>query len=104
MISLKPVHIEDYTFMATTVELPGTKLMTVSGDTGYIMCGALDVQLLNEKLAHRQIVAARALGVRSIDELIHAPLSDVTLEASKKGVQPGMSGKDALLRMHKQSD
>ena len=63
------------------------------------MCGALDVGFLNERLSDRHIVAARAVGVRSLSELLAAPLESVTIEAENLGILPGMIGADALLRM-----
>ena len=38
------------------------------------MCGALDVGLLNEKLKDRKIIAGRAVGVRTIDQLAKCPV------------------------------
>lgn len=63
------------------------------------MCGALDVGLLNEKLKDRKIVAARAVGVKTIDQLLNAPMESVTLEAEALGITKGMIGKEALLKM-----
>ena len=63
------------------------------------MCGALDIGLLNEKLADRKIIAGRAVGVRTIDDLLKAPLESVTYEAEKYGIVKGMIGEDALLKM-----
>ena len=51
------------------------------------MCGALDVGLLNEKLADRKIIAGRAVGVRTIDDLLKAPLESVTYEARACGIE-----------------
>lgn len=99
MIEMKPIQIEEQTFIAVTLKLPKTNFMAVMNDTGYIMCGALDVALLNEKLKERKIVAARAVGVRTIEQLLDAPLESVTLAAEELGITPGMRGKDALLRM-----
>lgn len=75
--------------------------MAVTNDKGYIMCGALDVALLNSnpKLLERKIVAGRAVGVRTIDQLINAPLESVTLAAEELGIKAGMRGSDALLKM-----
>lgn len=102
MVSVKPVEIEGKMFTATTVQLPKTTLLVVSNEIGYIMCAALDVDLFNEveKLKEREVIAARALGVRTIDELLNAPLQKVT-DASKEyyGWEPGMIGKDALLKL-----
>ncbi len=99
MISVKPILIEGKPFTAVTVKLPKTNFMSVSSEKGYIMCGALDVQLLNDKLQERKIIAGRAVGVRTIEQLLEAPLESVTYEAESLGIKTGMAGKDALLRM-----
>jgi uncharacterized protein YunC (DUF1805 family) len=99
MISITPIMIEGSTFTAVSVKLPKTNFLSVSSEKGYIMCGALDVALLNEKLSDRKIIAGRAVGVRSIEQLLEAPLESVTLEAEALGITAGMKGKDALLKM-----
>ncbi|MEE6452906.1 MULTISPECIES: YunC family protein [Bacillaceae] len=99
MINLSPIKIDNHTFNAVTVLLPKTTLLVVMNDNGYIMCGALDVALLNERLRDRQIIAGRAVGVKTIEELLNAPLESITVEAEKLGIQKGMIGRDALLKM-----
>jgi len=99
MIDVYPVEIEGHTFIAINVELPKTNLLVVKNDKGYIMCGALDVALLNERLKDRKIIAGRAVGVKTIQQLLDAPLESVTVEAEKYGIHKGMIGKDALLHM-----
>ncbi|MCM3765870.1 YunC family protein [Neobacillus niacini] len=99
MINLSPVEIEGHTFLAVSVLLPKTTLLVVTSEKGYIMCGALDVGLLNEKLKDLKVIAGRAVGVRTIEQLLDAPLESVTLEAENLGIKKGMIGKDALLKM-----
>ncbi|SDJ18185.1 YunC family protein [Natribacillus halophilus] len=99
MLEMSPVDIDGVPFQAVTMKLPKTNFMAVTNDVGYIMCGALDVQLLNEKLADREIVAGRAVGVRTVEQLLGAPLELVTLAAEARGIQPGMTGREALLKM-----
>ncbi|MED4016670.1 YunC family protein [Sutcliffiella cohnii] len=99
MVEMSPIYINGTPFTAITVKLPKTNFMAVTSDKGYIMCGALDVALLNEKLKDRGIIAARAVGVRTIEQLLEAPLESVTLEAENRGITVGMTGKDALLKM-----
>ncbi len=99
LINLSPVEIEGHTFLAVSVLLPKTTLLAVTSEKGYIMCGALDVGLLNEKLKDRKVIAGRAVGVRTIEQLLDAPLESVTLEAENLGIKKGMIGKDALLKM-----
>ena len=99
LVTIESIDIQGHPFMAVTVLLPKTTLLTVSNDNGYIMCGALDVGLLNSRLADRKIVAGRAVGVRTIEELLEAPLESVTMEAEAIGIYAGMVGKEALLKM-----
>lgn len=63
------------------------------------MCGALDVALLNERLKDREILAGRAVGVRTLEELMAAPLESVTTSAESIGVVAGMKGSEALRLM-----
>ncbi|MDS9471274.1 YunC family protein [Sporosarcina pasteurii] len=99
MISLQPITIADHTFLSISVELPKTNLLMITNEIGYIMCGALDVALLNEKLKDRKVIAGRAVGVKTIEELLEAPLESVTYEAENLGITKGTIGRDALLAM-----
>ncbi|MDB5083528.1 MAG: hypothetical protein JWN30_414 [Bacilli bacterium] len=99
MMSMIPYTIDNHKVIGIHVTLPKTNLLAFSTDIGYIMCGALDIQLLNEKLASREIVAARAVGVRTLDELLEAPIESSTVSAEKLGIHPGVSGRDALRLM-----
>jgi uncharacterized protein YunC (DUF1805 family) len=99
MIDLSPIDINGNTFVGISVQLPKTNLLVVTCEKGYIMCGALDVSLLNEKLKDRKIIAGRAVGVKTIDQLLEAPLESVTIEAEANGIHKGMIGKEAMLKM-----
>lgn len=99
MVNIEPIIINEHTFIAVSVQLPKTNLLAVMSDKGYIMCGALDVGLLNEKLSDRGILAGRAVGVRTIEQLLEAPLESVTIEAERLGINAGTIGKEALLKM-----
>ncbi|MDY0408800.1 YunC family protein [Virgibacillus soli] len=100
MITVNPLEVEGLMFTAIRVELPKTNLLIISNEVGYIMCAALDVDVLNEKLADRNVIAGRASGVRTIDQLLHAPLEKITNASKEKyGWEVGMSGKEALLKI-----
>ncbi|MBR3118596.1 DUF1805 domain-containing protein [Oceanobacillus profundus] len=101
MITVNPLEVDGMIFMAVRVELPKTNLLTISNDIGYIMCAALDVDIFNEvpKLMERNVIAGRAMGVRTIDELLHAPLQKITDASKAYGWEVGMTGKEALLRI-----
>ncbi|URN94668.1 MAG: DUF1805 domain-containing protein [Candidatus Pristimantibacillus lignocellulolyticus] len=100
MIKMIPFQLSSgATVIGTEVKLPKTTLLSISTDKGYIMCGALDVSLLNNKLKDRAIIAGRAVGVRTLEELMDAPLESITDTAEELGVTVGMRGKDALEKM-----
>jgi len=99
MVRVEPIQIGSVTVIGVEVKLPKTTLLAVTTERGYIMCGALDVGLLNDRLKDRNIIAGRAVGVKTLTELLEAPLEYVTHEADAMGIHPGMTGKDAILKM-----
>ncbi|MGG1312487.1 YunC family protein [Cohnella laeviribosi] len=101
MIRLVPIQIEGSTALGVEVLLPKTTLLAVTAGEGYIMCGALDVGLLNDRLRDREIVAGRAVGVRTLEQLLDAPLESVTHAAQRLGIVPGMIGREAVALMAK---
>lgn len=99
MITVNPLEVEGMSFTAIRVELPKTNLLMISNEIGYIMCAALDVEVLNSVLADRQVIAGRAKGVKTIEQLLHAPLEKITESSKTYGWEVGMTGKDALLKI-----
>lgn len=96
MVKVLPIRIDDWTAIGVEVQLPKTTLVAITAGGGYIMCGALDVGLLNDKLRDREIIAGRAVGVRNFEQLLEAPLESVTAAAAAMGIAVGMSGKEAV--------
>ncbi len=101
MITVNPIEIEGMQFTAVSVELPKTNLLTISNEVGYIMCAALDVSIFNEipALKERNVIAGRAMGVRTIDQLLNAPLKNITDASKEYGWKEGMTGREALLKI-----
>ena len=101
MFQAKKMTIEGYEFISYEVFLPKTTLLVVTNDIGYIMCAAVDIDFFNNtpKLVERKIIAGRAEGVRTIEELINAPMAKLTIAAKEIGITEGMSGREALVVM-----
>jgi len=74
MITVNPLEVEGMFFTAINVELPKTNQLMISNEVGYIMCCALDVDVLNDVLADRGVMSGRSTGVKTIDDLLFAPL------------------------------
>ncbi|MFC5402187.1 YunC family protein [Cohnella soli] len=96
MVKVVPFQFDGWTAIGVEVLLPKTTLLSISVDDGYIMCGALDIHLLNTRLKSRGIIAGRAVGVRTFEQLLEAPLESVTDAAESLGIHAGMTGQDAL--------
>ncbi|HLR67890.1 YunC family protein [Virgibacillus alimentarius] len=99
MITVNPLEVDGMIFTSIRVELPKTNLLVITNEVGYIMCAALDVDVLNTILSDRHVVAGRAKGVKTIDQLLHAPLEKITDASKSFGWEVGMTGKEALLKI-----
>ena len=88
MVQVQPIWIDGYPFTAVQVDLPKTTLLAVANSVGYAMCGALDVELLRTKLASRNIVAMRATGVRTLDQLLAAEVESQTQVRKRSAFAP----------------
>jgi len=106
MFQAKKIIIEGYEFISYEVFLPKTTLLVVTNEIGYIMCAAVDIDFFNNtpKLVERKIIAARAEGVRTIEELLNAPMAKLTIAAKEIGINEGMTGCDALVLMAKSGE
>ena len=91
-------ELKNARFYKVEVFLPKTTLLIVGNDKCFFMCGALDVDIYNAPhLIERRVIAGRAVGVKTIDDLLNAPLERITFAAREEGVFEGMLVKDALL-------
>lgn len=99
MVRVDAVPVDGHVFTGVTVELPATRLIMLVGSQGYLMCGALDIGLLNDRLAARNIIAARCVGVRTYEDLLDSAVESATNAAVALGVSPGMPGRLALQKM-----
>ncbi len=89
------VVIGDRAAKGYEIDLPGAPLILIQAPQGFVMCGYLDIRSVDKFNA----AAAVVRGVKSIDELLAKPVTDVSLEGEKRGIKPGMSGRDALLKL-----
>jgi uncharacterized protein YunC (DUF1805 family) len=99
MIRIEPVSLNGGVAIGVMVELPQTRQLTISTTKGYISAGYIDLPFLQQRRPERNIIAARVLDVREINDLLTARVFDCTPAAAALGVTPGMTGREALERM-----
>ncbi len=89
------LRIGSKTAEAYEIPLGPVSLVFAHTDTGLLACGAFDVMALDRF----SYPAARVTGVATVEELLAGKVKDANEQAKKRGVQPGLSGKDALEKM-----
>jgi uncharacterized protein YunC (DUF1805 family) len=99
MVTIVPVKLDRGIAIGIMIELPKTRVLSISTQKGYIMCGVLNVSELDRYHPERKIIAARVIGVREINDLLRQKVVEVSKEAKKLGVKEGMTGKEALEKM-----
>ena len=83
-------------FRGDCIPLPGSAILVIQGESGMLGCGYLSVETA-DKLGHALAVVT---GVANYDDMLAAKVVRVSKAAAAKGVKPGMSGKEALLKMN----
>ncbi len=96
MIVVKQVDINGKKLLGIEIRnLGNAPLILVKADKGYIMCGYLNIEIA-EKLGD---AAAVISGVKSVEEILEKPVKAATSKARELGVEPGMTGREALQKM-----
>lgn len=93
MIKVGQLKVDGKTALGVNVELPDSPpLIAVIGETGFVMCGFLNVDVA-ERLG---VTAAMVSGVKTFDDLLDAEIKAVTSKAETKGIKQGMNGREAV--------
>lgn len=94
---MEEMIINGSVFKKIKVELAKTTLLIISSDKGFIMCGALNVDIYNtEAMKPRNVLCANVVGVKTFDDMMSAKLNKVSNAFEELGAYSGMRVKDAL--------
>ncbi len=77
------------------IRLESCKLVFITKGNSLLACGAVDVMALDTF----KVPAAKITGVATVDDLLNGEVKAVNDTASTRGVQIGMSGRDALSKL-----
>jgi uncharacterized protein YunC (DUF1805 family) len=72
-----------------------TFILVIKAKNGFLGCGYISLETA-EKVGDAVAIVS---GVKSFDDMLNAQVKSVSSAAAKLGVVPGMSGRDALLKM-----
>jgi len=96
LISVAQVKVGEKACLGVRVELPESPpLVLVVADRGFVMCGFLNIEAA-ERLG---VAAAMVTGVKTFEDVLNAEVKAATTKARGMGVQLGMRGTEALMRM-----
>jgi uncharacterized protein YunC (DUF1805 family) len=84
--------IDGITFESVHIPTEKTNILLVKAAGGFLGCGYFDVNVANRVGDAVAIVT----GVKTIDEVLSAPVVRLSDRARELGVIEGMSGRDAL--------
>ncbi len=89
------VTIDGIAFQAHCIALQHGSLLLIQGQQGMLGCGYFNIETA-EKLHDALAIVS---GVKNYDDMLAATVKTVSGAAAALGVTPGMSGREALLRM-----
>lgn len=85
--------LDGVSFETTHIPTAQTNILLVKGALGFVGCGYFDVAVAN-KVGD---AAAIVTGVKTIDEVLAAPVVRLSDKARELGVTEGMTGREAAL-------
>ncbi len=99
-IQVTPVLAKATPAMGLEVAWADSQFVMIVTDRGLVACGVIDKEVMNRAGAAIAIArGTREKPLKSVDELLAATIVDVTDRAAAYGIQPGMSGREALERL-----
>ncbi len=92
---MEKIQIDAQWFEGHCIALPKSTLLLIRGRRGVLGCGYFRVETADRTGDALAVVT----GVKSCAEMLTAEVRQVSAAAAALGVRPGMSGREALLRM-----
>ena len=90
------VQLDGNTLDAITFATQNTKILVIRAARGLLGCGYIST----ETAAKVGDALAIVSGVSNYDDMLLAVVKAVSPAAEALGIRPGMTGRDALLKMH----
>lgn len=92
---IEQIQLESGCALGLHFEMQKYPLLVIRAEKGFLMCGYLNISAA-ETLGD---TAARVRGVGNFEDMLKAQVAEATSLARNLGIEPGMTGKEALERM-----
>lgn len=89
------IEVQGRQFKALNVSTGKANLLMIQGDKGFLGCGYFDVATA-DKLGE---AVAIVTGVKNYQDMLEAKVVRLSQAAKELGLQEGMSGEEALLKL-----
>ena len=89
------IVIDGSQFDGYAIPSGNTFILVIKGKNGFLGCGYISLETA-EKVGDAVVIVS---GVKNFDDMLNAQVKGVSSAAAKLGAVPGMSGRDALLKM-----
>lgn len=96
MIDLKSILIGDERVIGLKIKLPFTLFIFVFNTKGFLCGNLINIEILNNNSACICITSKS----NSYEECLNSEIISLNKKAIDKGIKIGMTGKEALLKMH----
>ena len=91
------VTIEGIAFEAVHIPTEKTNVLLIKAAGGFLGCGYFDVNVANRV----GDAAAIVTGVKTVEQMLDAPVVRLSERAAEAGVREGMTGREALILLHR---
>lgn len=92
---IEQIQLENGCALGLSFQMQKYPLLVIRAEKGFLMCGYLNINAA-DTLGD---TAARVKGVGNFEDMLKAQVVEVTQLARNLGIEPGMTGKEALNRM-----
>jgi uncharacterized protein YunC (DUF1805 family) len=92
---IEQIRLDNGCALGLSFEMQKHSLLVIRAEKGFVMCGYQNIEAA-EALGD---TAARVKGVQSFEDVLKAQIVEVTQSAKELGVEPGMTGREALEKM-----
>ena len=91
------ITIDGLEFTGYRIATEHAALLMIKAPHGFLGCGYFDLKTADKLKEHVAIVS----GVKTFSDMLEAQLVDISRAAAELGITPQMTGREALLLLHR---